>query len=111
MIDDRNQFTLIGTKFENLQIAGCKRSRNRCRALQKIPTFEAAIKEYKNNAEFRRMAKTRSNQKRYGRAAAARSHSLLYRESQENEDSVPGVDPKGHCFIIPSSGNSSWERS
>jgi len=29
---------------------------------------------------------------------------LLYREPQEDEHRVPGVERKGHCFVIPKFG-------
>ena len=105
--DDREpNFTLIGTKFENLQIAGCKTEVEiDVELFQKIPTFEAAIKEYKNNAEFRRMAEDPFESKEVSPEPPLHGAILCSIVNLKKMKTVcPGVDPKGHCFIIPKFG-------
>ncbi len=103
--DTEPNFTLIGTKFENLQIAGCKTEVEIDVGLfQKIPTFEAAIKEYKNNAEFRKMALDpyESNE-----AWPEPSHGAILCSIvnlKKMNTACPGVERKGHCFVIPKFG-------
>src|SRR5216684_4010946 len=60
-LDDKDypepHFTLVGSRFDNLQIAGCKvEVPLDIDLFEKIHTFEKARNEFKNNADFRRMA-------------------------------------------------------
>jgi len=104
--DTEPNFTLIGSKFENLQIAGCKTDVEiDVGFFQNIPTFEAAIKEYKSNSEFRKMVGDpfESNE---AWPDPERNGAILCSivNLKKMNTACPGVTRKGHCFIIPKFG-------
>src|SRR5215813_6630279 len=104
--DTEPNFTLIGTKFENLQIAGCKTDVEiDVGFFQKISTFEAAIKEYKSNREFRKMAEApfESNEA-WPEPQLHVAILFSIANLKKMNTTCPGVDRKGHCFIIPKFG-------
>lgn len=104
--DKEPNFTLIGTKFENLQIAGCKTDVEIDVALfQKIPTYDAAIKEYKSNAEFRKMAQDPFESGETWPEPQLHGAILCSIVNLKKMSTLcPGVERKGHCFIIPKFG-------
>jgi hypothetical protein len=99
-------FSLLGTKFENLQIAGCKTEVEiDFKLFHKMPTFVTAIKEYKNNAEFSKIVKDpfESNE---SWPDPSQSGAILCSivDLKKMTTMCPGVDRKGHCFVIPKFG-------
>src|SRR6266446_6302379 len=55
--DEESRIPLIGSRFENLRVAGCRVEVELHHELAlKLDTFEAAMKEFASNAEFRKMA-------------------------------------------------------
>src|SRR5713101_6734725 len=55
--DEESRILLIGSRFENLRVAGCRVEVELHHELAlKLDTFEAAMKEFASNAEFRKMA-------------------------------------------------------
>jgi len=58
---DEPHSVLLGSRFDNLHIAGCKIDVELHHELSlKLETFEDAINEFKNNSEFRKMAESLS---------------------------------------------------
>jgi hypothetical protein len=98
-------FTLVGSRFENLHIAGCKvEVPLDIDLFEKIHTFEAARNEFKTNADFRRMAEDPfeggdklPEQPEHG---AILCSIIDVKKMKE----CPGVRRKGHSFIIPKFG-------
>ena len=104
--DVEPNFSLLGTKFENLHIAGCKTDVDiDFELFHKIPTFEAAIKEYKSDAEFKKIVEDpfESNE---SWPDPEKSGAILCSvvKCKKMTTQCPGVDRKGHCFIIPKFG-------
>ena len=99
-------FTLVGSKFDNLQIAGCKTEVDLdIELFEKIPTFEAARKEFKNNRDFRKMAEDpfETGEKLPEQPV----HGVLLCsivDQKKMKTTCPGVERKGHCFMIPKFG-------
>jgi ribosomal protein L35AE/L33A len=104
--DKEPHFTFVGSKFENLQIAGCETKVDLDVDLfEKIPTFEAATKEFKSNREFRKIAEDPfatgdklPEQQPHGAILC----SIV--DVKNMQTTCPGVERKGHCFVIPKFG-------
>jgi len=98
-------FTLVGSRFENLQIAGCKvEVPFHIDLFEKIYTFEAARNEFKNNLDFRQMAEDPfeggdklPEQPEHGAILCSIVDVKKMKE-------CPGLQRKGHSFIIPKFG-------
>lgn len=103
--DDREaKFTIVGSKFENLRIAGCDVKIELDMApFEKVPTFEEALKDFDNKGDFYKIAsdpfKTEEAIKKPGQNGA-----FLCSCVKEMETSCAGVERKGHCFKIPGFG-------
>jgi len=104
--DNEPHFTLVGTKFENLQIAGCKTEVELdIKLFEKIPTFEAARNEFKSNREFRKIAEDPFESKDVLPEQPLHGAILCsIVDLKKMNTACPGVDRKGHCFIIPKFG-------
>lgn len=104
--DKEPNFTHVGTKFENLQIAGCKTDIPLDIMLfEKIRTFEAAQNEFKKNAEFRKMAEDPFEAREKLPEQPAHGAILCsIVDLKKMTTTCPGVEPKGHCFVIPKFG-------
>jgi hypothetical protein len=104
--DAEPNFSLLGTRFENLQIAGCKTDVEIDFDLfHRIPTFEAAIKEYKNSKEFKKIVED-PFESTESWPDPTKSGAILCSivKCKKMTTQCPGVDRKGHCFIIPKFG-------
>jgi len=106
----RAQFHLNRTKFENLQIAGCKRKSKSTSGFSRRFPPSRRNKEYKNNAEFRKMALDpyESNE-----AWPEPSHGAILCSIvnlKKMNTACPGVERKGHCFVIPKFGKLFWAK-
>jgi hypothetical protein len=103
-----SRILLIGSYFENLRIAGCKIDVvvDHDWAL-KLDTFEAALKEYEDNADFRKIAadssdsgKVRQQIDRHGLICCS-----IVKNIQPN--TCPGITREGHngqVLVIPEFG-------
>jgi hypothetical protein len=97
-------FELAGSRFENLQITGCRVEVEFDHAFfQRLDTFQALLKELETNAEFRKMAedpfKTGKAQKLPDVQGV-----LLCSLVKEMKTTCPGVKQHGHCFLVPQFG-------
>jgi hypothetical protein len=110
-LDDKDypepHFTLVGSRFENLHIAGCKvEVPLDIDLFEKIHTFAAARNEFKTNADFRRMAEDPfeggdqlPQQPEHGAILCS-----IVDVKNMKMKKCPGVTQKGHSFIIPKFG-------
>jgi ribosomal protein L35AE/L33A len=99
-------FTLIGSKFENLQIGGCAvEVPLDIELFEKIHTFELATNEFKNNADFRKMAEDPFERRDKQPEQPVHGAILCSIVDLKKMKKCPGVERKGHTFIIPKFGN------
>jgi hypothetical protein len=99
-------FTFVGSLFENLRIAGCETKVDLdVELFDKIPTFEAAINDFKSNADFKKIAEDPfldgqklPPQPQHGAILC----SIV--NFKKMSTSCPGVERRGHCFVIPKFG-------
>jgi hypothetical protein len=102
--DEEGSFTMVGTKFENLRIAGCPvHIELHTDLFESLPTFKAATNEYKKKGLFRKIAedpfKTGETLEEPGPNGV-----FLCSLVKEMDTDCPGVKRKGHCFIVPGFG-------
>jgi hypothetical protein len=94
----------LGSKFENLRIAGCPVKVEFDQELcQRLDTFAAIRNEFQTNAEFRKMAEdpfqTGERQK------LPEPHGvLLCSLVKDIKMDCPGVTRQGHCLVVPQFG-------
>ena len=104
--DSEPHFTLVGSKFDNLQIGGCKMEIPIDVSLfEKMDTFEAVRNEFKSNADFRKMAEGPSDAER--KKLELPEHGAILCSIvnlKEMKTECPGVVREGHSFIIPKFG-------
>lgn len=100
------QFTFIGSRFENLQIAGCPaKIELDVDLFEKMPTFQDARNEFKSNRDLRKIAEDAfgiSEQPREVPENGAILCSIV--DVKKLATDCPGVRRKGHCFVIPKFG-------
>jgi hypothetical protein len=102
--EDEGEFTMVGTKFENLRIAGCPvHVELNIGLFERLKTFADATNEFKKKGEFRKIAEdpfqTKQSLKPRGPNGA-----FLCSCVKEMDTTCPGVERKGHCFIVPGFG-------
>jgi hypothetical protein len=104
--DAEPRFTLVGSKFDGVQIGGCKTEVTIDATLfEKIDTFEAARNEFKKSADFRRMAEDpfeAGDKLPEPPLHGAILCSIV--DLKKMTTTCPGVERKGHSFIIPKFG-------
>ncbi len=95
---------LLGSKFENLQIAGCRVEVELDHDFfLRLDTFAAILKELETNAAFRKMAEDPFQTGQPGKAPSA-SGVLLCSLVKDMKTTCPGVKRHGHCFSVPQFG-------
>jgi hypothetical protein len=98
------RFELVGSKFENLQIAGCRVEVEFDHDFfQRLDTFEALLKELETNAQFRKMAEDPFRSGHAHKLPDAHGV-LLCSLVKEMKTKCPGVTEQGHCFVVPQFG-------
>jgi len=98
-------FTLVGSKFDGVQIGGCKTEVPIDAALfEKLDTFAAVQKEFQSNADFKRMAEDpfEAGDEKLDPKHGAILCSIVDLKKMTTE--CPGVKRKGHSFVIPKFG-------
>lgn len=95
---------LLGSKFENLQIAGCRvEVELNHDFFLRLDTFEALLKELESNAQFRKMAEDPFQTGQHIKLPDARGV-LLCSLVKDMKTTCPGVKRYGHCFVVPQFG-------
>lgn len=104
--DAESTFTHIGSKFENLHIAGCEtKVELNVDIFENIPTFTDATNQFKNGGDFKKIAE---DPFRDGNNVAepplhgAFLCSIV--DTEKLKSACPGVTAKGHCLVIPKFG-------
>jgi hypothetical protein len=102
--DDEPHFSFSGSRFENLQIAGCPVNvALKSRLISELPKFSDVDKELANNEKFRKMAQDPFQD---GSAIDVKKHNgvILCSLATDMTAEAPGVTAKGHGFHVPHFG-------
>ena len=102
--DREPHIIMLGSKFENLQIAGCRVELELDHEFfLRLETFEECLKELDSNAQFRKIA---LDPLETGQAVEPPKASgvLLCSLVKEMRTACPGVTRHGHCFVVPQFG-------
>ena len=96
--------TMVGSKFENLRIAGCPvHVELHFDLFENVRTFDDAQKAFKNNESFRKIVldpfQTGTQLETQGPNGA-----FLCSLVKEMDTTCPGVKRTGHCFHVPGFG-------
>jgi len=106
--DEESRILVLGSRFENLRIAGCKIEVELHHELAlKLDTFEAVRKEFASNAGFRKMAEDPFNTGKLPSKIEAHGvlHCSLVKDIQPAK--CPAVVRHGHCghvLVVPEFG-------
>jgi hypothetical protein len=96
--------TLVGSKFENLRIAGCPvEIKLNTELFERLPTFAKAKKEYDEKGEIRKIAEDPFQTKQTLKEIKP-DGSILCSCVKEMDTTCPGVKRVGHCFTVPGFG-------
>jgi hypothetical protein len=96
--------TLVGSKFENLRIAGWPvEIKLNTELFERLPTFAKAKKEYDDNGEIRKIAED-PFQTRQVLKEIKPNGGILCSCIKEMNTTCPGVKRDGHCFTVPGFG-------
>jgi hypothetical protein len=103
--DAEGLVTMVGSKFENLKIAGCPvHVELDFDLFENIRTFQEAQKAFEKDGGFRKIAldpfSTGRKLKQQGPNGA-----FLCSLVKEMDTACPGVKRTGHCFYVPGFGN------
>jgi len=96
--------TMVGSKFENLRIAGCEtKIKLNVELFEQVPTFTKDKEEFAKNGEFREIAEHpfQDGQKL---TKVEPSGVILCSCVKEMDTTCPGVKAVGHCFAVPGFG-------
>jgi len=97
-------FEFVGSKFENLQIAGCRVELEFDQDFfQRLDTFEALLKELESSPQFRKMAED-PFQTGHARKLPDAHGVLLCSLVKEMKTKCPGTKQQGHCLVVPQFG-------
>lgn len=102
--EEEGFFTMVGSKFENLRIAGCPVHIDlNLELFEKMKTFEDAQKEFAKKGEFRKIAE---DPFQTGEAIKPPDANGVFLCSlvKEMDTTCPGVKRVGHCFSVPGFG-------
>jgi hypothetical protein len=95
---------LLGTKFENLRIAGCPVHVDLNHDFfYKLGTFSAIREELEKNSEFRKMALD-PFETGESRKLPDTHGTLLCSLVKSMKVDCPGIERRGHCFVVPQFG-------
>lgn len=100
-------FTLVGSKFDGVQIGGCKTEVPIDAALfEKLDTFEAVRNEFKKKGAFRTIAEDPFEDHGEKLPEQPLDGAILCSivNLKEMKTECPGVVRKGHSFVIPKFG-------
>jgi hypothetical protein len=96
---------MVGSKFENLRIAGCPvEIKLNTGLFERLQTYEDAKNEFDKKGEFRKIAED-PFQNGQSLKEIKPCGAILCSYVKEMETDCPGVKRVGHCFIVPGFGN------
>jgi hypothetical protein len=102
--ESEGYMTMVGSKFENLRIAGCQVHVDLDFDLfEKVRTFKEAQKAFEKDAAFRKIALDpfHTGQELQPQGPNGAFHCSLVKEM---DIKCPGVKREGHCFHVPGFG-------
>jgi hypothetical protein len=95
---------VLGSKFDNLRIAGCPAEVELNHELfLRLDTFEAIRKELASNSDFRKMAEDPHQTGQTQKVPDAQGV-LLCSLVKDMKTTCPGVKRQGHAFVVPQFG-------
>jgi hypothetical protein len=98
-------FTIVGSRFENLRIADCEVDVDLDFGLfKKIPTYEAAVKDFKNKGDFYKIAHDPFKTGKSIETPDANGVFLCSCVKKIKTDDCPGVEQECHWFDVPGFG-------
>jgi hypothetical protein len=101
---DEPHVVFLGSKFENLRIAGCPVDAELNHDLfLRMDTFASIRKEFETNAEFRKMAEDPFQSGDLQKLPDAHG-ALLCSLVKDIKTTCPGVKRIGHCLVVPQFG-------
>jgi len=96
--------SMVGSKFENLRIAGCPvEIKLNTELFERLPTFAKAKEEYDGNGEIRKIAED-PFQNGQTLKEIKPDGGILCSCVKEMDTACPGVKRVGHCFAVPGFG-------
>lgn len=102
--DHEPHIVLLGSRFENLQIAGCRVDLDLDHEFfLRLDTFDKLLNELDTNAQFRKMAEDPFQTGQPGKLPDARGV-LLCSLVKDMKTTCPRVERHGHCFTVPHFG-------
>jgi hypothetical protein len=102
--ETEGHITMVGTKFENLRIAGCPvEIKLNTGLFERLQTFEEAKNEFAKKGEFRKIAED-PFQTGETLNKIEPNGVILCSCVKEMETDCPGVKRAGHCFMVPGFG-------
>jgi len=103
--DDEAHIVVLGSKFENLQIAGCSVDVELDHDFfLPLDTFEALRKELASNADFRKSAKDPYRTGHTQKVPPDPQGVFLCSLVKDMKTTCPGVKRQGHAFVVPQFG-------
>jgi hypothetical protein len=102
--DDEGHITMVGSRFENLRIAGCLvEIKLNTGLFERLQTYEDAKNEFDKKGEFRKIAED-PFQNGQSLKDIEPCGVILCSYVKEMETDCPGVKRVGHCFVVPGFG-------
>jgi hypothetical protein len=104
--DEESTFTHIGSKFENLHIAGCDtKVEVNLKLIDLIPTFQEATNQFEKGGDFKKIAEEPfSDGNKLEKQPLHGAYLCSIVDMEKLRTACPGVKPEGHCFVIPKFG-------
>jgi len=100
--DKEGSFTIVGSKIENLRIAGYEvKVELNLELLERFPTFEKALKDFEKKGDFYKIA---SDPFKTGETIKNPDGVLFCSCVKEINTNCPGVTQKGHSFHVKGFG-------
>ncbi len=102
---DEPHIAVLGSKFENLRIAGCPAEVELNHELfLRLDTFDAIRKELASNGDFRKMAEDPFRTGQTQKVPPDPQGVFLCSLAKDMKTTCPGVKRQGHAFIVPQFG-------
>jgi hypothetical protein len=102
--EDEPRITLLGSRFENLRIAGCAvEVELNFELFRRLETFKDVRKEYETSAEFRTMTENPFHTGQPQKSPEANG-AVICSLVKDMKIACPGIRRHGHAFAVPQFG-------
>jgi hypothetical protein len=103
--DEEPEIMVLGSKFENLRIAGCPvEVELNNEFFLRVNTFDLIRKELASNGDFRKMAEDPFQTGQKQKVPPDAQGVLLCSLVKDMKTTCPGVKRQGHAFVVPQFG-------